>query len=150
MGMQTVTAVWSVSSGSSQKIRDSWWGALATHKVAHTIQPGEYSMGGGTDGAFHEGSVAKVNGNRNVHELNKDDSKRNLNLNWFDNDWNGNCRFLAVRHSHDFSRPSTGGSFALQLFAPSAKHPAAFHKIFRQMNIFLRIKRLHFPREEKK
>jgi hypothetical protein len=41
------------------------------------------------------GSVAKVNGNRNVPNLNKDGSKRNLNLNWWDNDWNGNYRFLA-------------------------------------------------------
>lgn len=68
-------------------------------------------MGGGTDGASHEGSVAKVNGNRNVPYLNRNDSKRNLNLNWFDNDWNSDYRFLAVRHSHDFSHHSTGGSF---------------------------------------
>ncbi|MEK7645319.1 MAG: hypothetical protein AAB391_03315 [Patescibacteria group bacterium] len=50
-----------------------------------------------------QGSVAKVNGNRNVPYLNKDGSKRNLNLKWFDNDWNANYRFLAVRYFHDFS-----------------------------------------------
>ena len=54
-------------------------------------------MGGGADGASHEGSVAKVNGNRNVPYLNRNVSKRNLNLNWFDNDWNSDYRFLAVR-----------------------------------------------------
>ena len=66
-------------------------------------------MGGGADGVSHDGSVAKINDNRNVPCLNKDDSKRNLNLNWWDNDWNGNYRFLAVRHCHDFSRPAWAG-----------------------------------------
>jgi len=108
-----VTAVWSVPSGSSQKIRDSWWEALATYKVANKIQPGEHSMGGGMDGASHKGSVAKVNSNRNVPYLNRNDSNRNLNLNWWDNDWNPDYRFLAVRYAHDFFRPLTGGSFVL-------------------------------------
>lgn len=53
--------------------------------------------------SFTQGSVGKVNGNRNVPYLNKDGSKRNLNLNWFDNDWNSNYRFLAVRHYYCFS-----------------------------------------------
>ena len=37
------------------------------------------------------------NGNRNVPYLNNWNDKRNLNLNWYDNDWNDNYRFLAVR-----------------------------------------------------
>ena len=123
---------------------------LATYKVANTIQPGEHSMGGGADGVSHDGSVAKINDNRNVPCLNKDDSKRNLNLNWWDNDWNPNYRFLAVRNFHCFSRYLTGGSFVLQLFAPSTEHPTDFHKVFRQVYIFFRIKRLHFPCELKK
>ncbi|MCX6786408.1 MAG: hypothetical protein NTU85_01135 [Candidatus Kaiserbacteria bacterium] len=102
MRIQTVTAIWRVPSGSSQKIRDSWWEALATYKVSNTIQPREYSMGDGTDGTSHNGSVAKVNGNRNVPYLNRNDSKRNLNLNWWNNDWNSDYRFLAVRHFLDF------------------------------------------------
>ena len=61
------------------------------------------------DGAPARGSVAKGNGNRNVPYLNRNDAKRNLNLNWLDNDWNGNYRFLAVRHCHDFSRPAWAG-----------------------------------------
>ncbi|HBA36923.1 TPA: hypothetical protein DCZ15_03555 [Candidatus Falkowbacteria bacterium] len=38
-----------------------------------------------------------TNGNRNVSYLNVDGNKRKLNLNWFDNDWNANYRFLGVR-----------------------------------------------------
>lgn len=71
------------------------------------------------DGAFARGSVAKVNGNRNVPCLNRNDAKRNLNLNWWGNDWNGNYRFLAVRHCQDFSRPSRTGV----LFASCRLHP---------------------------
>ncbi|MDO8467244.1 MAG: hypothetical protein Q7S83_03855 [bacterium] len=37
------------------------------------------------------------NGNRNVAYLWSNADKRNLNLNWFENDWNDNYRFLAVR-----------------------------------------------------
>ncbi len=99
---------------------------------------------------FSQGSVAKILGNRNVPELNKDGSKRNLNLNWWNNDWNPVYRFLAVRYFHDFSRPSTGGSFVLQLLAPSAEHPADFCEMFRQVCIFFRIKRLHLPRKLQK
>lgn len=40
------------------------------------------------------GSSTVVNGNRHVPYLNRNDSKRNLNLNYSDNRWNGNCRFL--------------------------------------------------------
>lgn len=95
-------------------------------------------MGGGTDGVSHKGSVAKVNGNRNVPELNSDDSKRNLNLNWFDNDWNPVYRFLAARHFHDFSR-LCGGSFVCKLFAPSAEHTPYFQETSRKMCVFLRV-----------
>lgn len=55
-------------------------------------------MDGGTDGILYISSVSLVNGNRNVACLYYDDNGRNLNLNWFDNDWNGNYRFLAVRN----------------------------------------------------
>lgn len=43
--------------------------------------------------------MTNVDGNRNVAYLWNDDNGRNLNLNWIDNDWNGNYRFLAVRKS---------------------------------------------------
>ena len=45
-----------------------------------------------------------MNGNRNVAYLWNDDNGRNLNLNWIDNDWNDNYRFLAVRkYLHSFT-----------------------------------------------
>ncbi|MDP2364065.1 MAG: hypothetical protein Q8M94_09880 [Ignavibacteria bacterium] len=40
--------------------------------------------------------------------MNWNDVKRNLNLNWFDNDWNENYRFAAVRNSLCFP-PYLGG-----------------------------------------
>lgn len=50
------------------------------------------------------------NGNRNVPELNWNGDKRKLNLNWFENDWNANYRFLAVRNSlYVFIPPSSAG-----------------------------------------
>jgi len=48
--------------------------------------------------AFFVGSVwHNANGNRYVPYLNVNGSKRKLNLNWFDNDWNAHYRFLGVR-----------------------------------------------------
>lgn len=44
-----------------------------------------------------------MNGNRYVSVLNTNDSKRNLNLNNWDDEWNAHCRFLAVRYSSCFS-----------------------------------------------
>lgn len=43
------------------------------------------------------GSVAEFNGSRNVACLIRIGSERELNLNWFDDDWRGVCRFPAVR-----------------------------------------------------
>lgn len=59
------------------------------------------SIGGDPDGFRYGplGSETNVNGNRNVAYLWNDDNGRNLNLNWIDNDWNDNYRFLAVRKS---------------------------------------------------
>ena len=54
-------------------------------------------------------SVAKLNGNRNVPYLYRNGSNRDLNLNWRNDDWNGNYRFLAVRYSFDFSRAIVSG-----------------------------------------
>jgi len=43
------------------------------------------------------GSVAEVLGNRDVPYLDRLDSERELDLGWFDDDWDPVCRFLAVR-----------------------------------------------------
>ncbi len=68
--------------------------------IPHTIQPREQSKGGGTEGIPHVGSVASIDGKQHVAYLNRNDTKRNLNLNWRDNDWNDIYRFAAVRNSH--------------------------------------------------
>ncbi len=60
-----------------------------------------------------------VNGNRNVPNLNDWNSKRNLNLNWFENDWNDNYRFLAVRYCLAFS----GNYFSGVLFKVCRRQP---------------------------
>ncbi|MCX6786943.1 MAG: hypothetical protein NTY93_00210 [Candidatus Kaiserbacteria bacterium] len=43
------------------------------------------------------GSVAEVDGDRNVPCLDRDGSYRRLDLNWWSDDWDPNYRFLAVR-----------------------------------------------------
>lgn len=42
-------------------------------------------------------SWVNSNGNRNVAYLWSNSDKRNLNLNWYENDWYSYYRFLAVR-----------------------------------------------------
>ena len=62
------------------------------------------------DGTLYIGPVWQdSDGNRNVPYLDTDDRKRKLNLNWFENDWNENCRFLAFRKS--FHSPVFAGVF---------------------------------------
>jgi hypothetical protein len=56
-------------------------------------------MDGGWEDILHDSSVWRdPNGNRNVVCLNRNDAKRNANLNNFDGDWNDNWRFAAVRN----------------------------------------------------
>lgn len=43
------------------------------------------------------GSVARVRGRRRVPYLYRDRARRDLNLRWWDGDWDDVCRFLAVR-----------------------------------------------------
>ncbi len=43
-------------------------------------------------------NMQRVHDNRNVAYLNGNSENRNLNVNWFENDWNDNCRFAAVRN----------------------------------------------------
>lgn len=100
-----------------KKIRDSWCEKLSDrirslirYSFCEDIKKQWYRR------FFIQGSVAKVNGNRNVLYLNKDGSKRNLNLNWFDNDWNSNYRFLAVRHYYCFSWDLFSGVLFISCF----------------------------------
>jgi hypothetical protein len=82
------------------KIGDMLVRSAKRYEIANTIQPGEHSKGSGIDGPPH--ISARVNGNRNVVCLNRNGTKRNLNLNNWDNDWPDNWGFLGVRHSFDF------------------------------------------------
>ena len=89
------------------------------------IQPRDYSSGGDPDGFRYGplGSKTNVNGNRNVAYLWNDDNGRNLNLNWIDNDWNDNYRFLAVRislHVYLNTLILWMGVFRLQVFLPTS------------------------------
>lgn len=88
-----------------------------------------------------------LNGNRNCPYLNRNGSKRNLNLNWIENDWNDLCRFVAVRQSlRSSSLGLVRGSFVLgQLFPPTAEHPANFRQGFRDANVFVIVERFQFP-----
>lgn len=72
-----------------------------------------------------------LNGNRNVPYLNRWNDKRKLNLNYYDNRWNDNCRFLLVGKSLCNETPVLlllDGRFICGLFSPSAKHPTCFIK----------------------
>jgi len=70
-------------------------------------------------------SVCVLNDNRCVAVLYEDTDGRNLNLNWFDNDWNDNCRFGAVRKSLHFS-PNYLGEFC---FVSCPFHPPSIFPI---------------------
>ncbi len=64
--------------------------------------------------ALHIGSLwQNRNGNRYAPYLNRNGSKRDLNLNWVDNDWDEICRFAAVRNSLHFSPRFCGVEFCL-------------------------------------
>lgn len=84
------------------------------------------------------------NGNRNVPELNWNDSNRKLNLNNWNGDWNGNYRFAGVRNFL-FSSGLDRRSFLRELFSPASKHFANFIQRFRQKCILLVIKIFMLP-----
>ena len=52
--------------------------------------------------------TARVDDNVNVPVLNSNGAKRDLNLNWWDNDWPDNWRLLSVRYVPRFSSFSGG------------------------------------------
>ena len=53
------------------------------------------------------GSVADVGGRRQVPYLDGWGGERGLRLGWFDGDWDGDCRFAAVRKSLDTKKLDT-------------------------------------------
>ena len=90
-------------------------------QIPNTIQPKENSTGGGMEDILYIGSVWRNwNGDRNVPYLNRNGDRRNLNLNYFSNRWNEDCRFAAVRKS--LYSPALCRSFFLYLFFPAPEH----------------------------
>ena len=74
----------------------------------------------------HTRSVGEVNGICHVVYLYRNGAKRNLNLNYWDDDWNANYRFLAVRHSRYFSPDTFWGVFSRSWrFHPPSILPAS-------------------------
>ena len=68
--------------------------------MPNSIQPGEYSMGSGTDGTSHKFAT-----------FNRWNDERKLNVNRNDNDWNDNWWFAGVRNSLYFSSARAGEFF---------------------------------------
>lgn len=56
-------------------------------------------------------------GNRNFAYLNRNDAKRNLNLNYLENDFNDNWRFAVVRQQFTFPSSPLAGMFFPTLFS---------------------------------
>src|SRR3989344_4046523 len=138
-GIRAAMVSRSVHSRFSQKHIASWCPMLADFEVPHTIQPGEYSSRGGTDGIEHECGSVLVNVNWN------DDNRK-----WNVNDWNPDNDVNAGRrvfsgHSQS-SPPLARGSFRFKAAFPSADHAPDFVHLFRKRGVFFIIKRLHFPR----
>jgi len=84
--------------------------------MAHTIQPGEYSMGGGIDERAY--ILTDADGNPNVLNSNRNDDGQWLNSNWDnpDNQWNDNGAFAFVLSANLFisrSRLTARASFVL-------------------------------------
>ena len=66
-------------------------------------------------------------GNVNVPYLDNIDDRRKLNLNWNDNDWSKQCRFLVFRNSL-YSPLFLGGVFFFDLLFPPSEHFSRFGK----------------------
>ncbi len=80
--------------------------------IPNTIQPKEYSIGGGMEGTLR--THVDPNGNRYVLYLYRnDDGRWNWSANWLDNDWND--RNFSAHVATFFISPSTSrwGSFVL-------------------------------------
>ena len=96
--IKAVTASLSVIN-KSFKNEDTWCRILWYLRYRMRFSLESYSRGSGRGDILHISAWVGRSGNRNVAYLNRNGSKRNLNLNWYDNDWNDNCRFLAVGNS---------------------------------------------------
>lgn len=98
-------------------------------KISNKMQPREYSRDGGLDDILHNGSIwQNPNDNRNVPYLNRNALKRNLNLNWIENDWNEIYRFVAVSNLLHSLSNMTGFPFGeICLYHPPSIFPISFN-----------------------
>lgn len=103
----------------SKKSETCWCGILAIYNVAKTFDP--KSIQGVVVRMVSRTVSAKVNGNRYVMCLNRNDAKRNLNLNNWANDWNDNWGFLGAQRSR-FLPGLFAGEFLYGLSSPTAEH----------------------------
>lgn len=98
--------------------------------MPNKIQSLEHSRGGGMGDILRISVWRNPNGKRNIPYLNWNGNERYLNLNWFENDWNENYRFVALRKSFLFSPPNFGG-FILEILAThlTSYRPRLFSQI---------------------
>lgn len=86
---------------------ETWCSVIGALEAQNSIQSGVLSTDGATGSVLDDtlrigGSVwVDPNRNRYVSYLNENAGKRNVNLNYLDNDWNKHVRFLAVRNFLD-------------------------------------------------
>lgn len=76
-----------------------WCLELVDFYVPHTIQPQEYSKGGGMGGSRHEVFAVNVNWNSDNRKWNVNDWKLDENGNW-----NADNQVLCPGHASSFSR----------------------------------------------
>ena len=94
-------------------------GGAVAFEMPDSIQPGEYSMGGGKESISHYSD-----GNPNVNANSNGDF--NFNLGNFENVWNDNNAFLCFCNLHDFFSALTRRSFVFEVFLPAAKQNTLF------------------------
>jgi len=82
---------------------------------------------------------------RNCAYLNRNGSKRKLNLNWIDNDWNDSCRFAVVRKSLHFT-PLFRRGFLLRFAGASHQACDRLQKVFLKAAYIFSRPRLLFPK----
>lgn len=94
--------------------------------------------------------IAHPDGHRKFLNLNSDDAKRNLNLNWFNrgNQWNEDNWFLALPQVYSFS--CSRRSFVFQECCPLAEHFSDFNQRRGQQGVMFVFQQLHLPGEFEK
>ena len=143
-GILSVTAGRSVRSSLSTKTLVSWYSELADFYVPDTIQPGEHSMGGGTDGSEYEGPASRTSTGTSTTGSGTPTRGTATTT--------GGMRAIASSPPTlpMFLPHSSCGSFRFKPLLPTADHPTKLVSPFREKRIFFGIQRLQFPRDPQK